>query len=71
MLRNYTLSLAVLLGVTALQAQTMDLVMFAEDGSKFTLIVDGDVKNEAPASRVVATGLRNESPVVIVRFEDA
>jgi hypothetical protein len=71
MLRHYTLSLAVLLGATALQAQTMDLVMFAEDGSKFTLIVDGDVKNDAPASRVVATGLRNESPVVIVRFEDA
>ena len=53
------------------QAQTSDLVFFTDDGAKFTLIVDGDVKNEKPASRVVATGIRTETPVVMVRFEDA
>ncbi len=66
-----TLAIAALFATPSLQAQTMDLVLFAEDGSKFTLIVDGDVKNAEPASRVVATGLRNESPVVMVRFADA
>lgn len=52
-------------------AQTSDLVFFTDDGSKFTLIVDGDVKNAAPATRVVATGIRNDSPMVMVKFEDA
>lgn len=52
-------------------AQTSDLVFFTDDGSKFTLIVDGDVKNPAPATRVVATGIRTESPMVMVKFEDA
>lgn len=66
-----TLAFAALVAVSATQAQTMDLVLFAEDGSKFTLIVDGDVKNPEPASRVVATGLRNESPVVMVRFAES
>ncbi|MBK8500339.1 MAG: DUF4476 domain-containing protein [Flavobacteriales bacterium] len=52
-------------------AQTSDLVFFTDDGAKFTLIVDGDVKNAAPTTRVVATGIRTESPMVIVKFEDA
>lgn len=64
------LALAALLSSTA-EAQTSDLVFFTDDGAKFTLVVDGDVKNAAPASRVVATGIRNESPVIMVRFEDA
>jgi hypothetical protein len=34
-------------------------------------VVDGDPKNEAPATRVMATGIRTESPMVIVRFEDS
>ena len=55
----------------AIQAQTSDLVVFSDDGTKFTLIVDGDVKNEAPATRVVATGIRTETPVMMVKFEDA
>ncbi|MEX1132342.1 MAG: hypothetical protein WEC15_03885, partial [Flavobacteriales bacterium] len=65
-----TLAFAAIIAASATQAQTTDLVLFAEDGSKFTLVVDGDVKNPEPASRVVATGLRNESPVVMVRFAD-
>lgn len=53
------------------QAQTADLVFFTDDGARFTLLVDGDEKNTEPASRVVATGIRTETPMVIVRFEDA
>ncbi|MFZ1688208.1 MAG: DUF4476 domain-containing protein [Flavobacteriales bacterium] len=51
-------------------AQTSDLVFFADDGAEFTLIIDGDRKNAEPASRVVATGIRTESPVVVISFED-
>jgi hypothetical protein len=62
--------LAVLLAPLATLAQTCDLVFFTDDGAKFTLIIDGDVKNAAPASRVVATGIRNETPMCVVKFED-
>lgn len=51
-------------------AQTRDLVVFSDDGQKFTLIVDGDVKNADPTARVVATDIRNETPLCLVRFED-
>lgn len=56
---------------TTLSAQTTDLVFFTDDALKFTLIVDGEVKNAEPATRVVATGIRTESPMVMIRFEDA
>ena len=69
MLRPIPLVAALFLSALA-DAQTSDLVLFTDDGVKFTLVVDGDVKNEKPAARVVATGIRNETPVVLVRFED-
>lgn len=65
-----TLVVSALINALTVQAQTADLVLFSEDGSKFTLVVDGEVKNEVPAARVVATGIRSESPVVIVRFAE-
>lgn len=70
--RLASLTLAALLttGIATAQ-QTCDLVFFTDDGTRFTLVVDGEVKNEAPATRVVATGIRNETPMVIVRFEDS
>ncbi|MBK6830788.1 MAG: DUF4476 domain-containing protein [Flavobacteriales bacterium] len=64
-----TLALSLLLAAPAAIAQT-DLVFFSDDGMKFTLIVDGEIKNPAPASRVVATGIRNETPMCVIRFED-
>ena len=65
------LAFAGLLSLAGAQAQTSDLIVFSEMGEKFTLIIDGDVKNEAPATRVVATGLRNETPSIVVRMADA
>ncbi|MBL7963187.1 MAG: DUF4476 domain-containing protein [Flavobacteriales bacterium] len=62
--------IAILVVPMALKAQTTDLVFFSDEGQKFTLLVDGDQKNAEPAARVVATGIRNESPVVIIRFAD-
>ncbi len=55
---------------TMLFAQTSDIVVFSEMGEKFTLIIDGDVKNEAPSTRVVATGIRNETPLLVVRLAE-
>ena len=46
-------------------AQTNDLVVYSDDGTKFTLLVDGDQKNAAPDTRVVATGIRTATPRVI------
>jgi hypothetical protein len=66
----YSLTLAAALSAGTASAQTSDLVFFSDDGAKFTLIIDGDVKNASPASRVVATGIRNETPMCVARFED-
>jgi hypothetical protein len=72
MVRSLTLVFAALLTAAIVQAQTTcDLVFFTDDGAKFTLVIDGEVKNETPASRVLATGIRNATPMVIVRFEDS
>ncbi len=68
--RLFSLALAVLFTLASF-AQTADLVVFSDDGTKFTLIVDGDIKNAAPATRVVATGIRTETPVMMLKFEDA
>lgn len=65
------LALTTLLAATVVQAQTTDLVFFTDDGAKFTLIIDGDVKNAEPAARVVATNIRNGSPMIMLRFADS
>ena len=51
-------------------AQTSDIVVFSDAAEKFTLVIDGDVKNAEPAIRVVATGIKNETPMLMVNFED-
>lgn len=71
MKRFSSLFVLFLVATLVIKAQTCDLVLFTDDGAKFTLVIDGDVKNDLPATRVVATGIRNETPVVMVRFEDA
>ncbi|MBK8339945.1 MAG: DUF4476 domain-containing protein [Flavobacteriales bacterium] len=70
MLRHYPLLLASSLAFGPLAAQTTDLVFFSDDGMKFTVLVDGDQKNAKPAARVVAPGIRNEQPMLIINFED-
>ncbi|HRH71221.1 MAG TPA: DUF4476 domain-containing protein [Flavobacteriales bacterium] len=70
MARSFALSLSTLLAFASF-AQTSDLIVFTDDGTKFTLVIDGDVKNNEPASRVVATGIKTETPVMMVKFADA
>ena len=68
--RLSTIAFASLLTFTTVQAQTSDIVVFSEMGEKFTLVIDGDVKNESPATRVVAKGIRNETPLIVVRVAE-
>lgn len=70
MVRYFSLTLSALVALSSV-AQTSDLVLFSDDGSKFTLVIDGDVKNAEPAARVVATGIKTETPVLMVKFADA
>lgn len=68
--RFSSFALASLIALAGAQAQTSDIVVFSEMGEKFTLVIDGDVKNETPATRVVATGIRNETPLIVVRVAE-
>ncbi len=70
MVRYFSFALSTLIALTSF-AQTSDLVLFSDDGSKFTLVIDGDVKNAEPAARVVATGIKTETPMIMVKFADA
>lgn len=69
--RFLTLALAGTLSILSLHAQTCDIVVFSDMGDKFTLMVDGAEVNATPASRVVASSIRNETPSLLVRFADA
>lgn len=72
MFRPSAAALAIVLSTGSLSAQaTSDIIVFSEMGEKFTLVIDGDVKNDTPASRVVATGIKNATPLLLVRFADA
>lgn len=67
MARIFSLFLGTLVALSSF-AQTSDLVLFSDDGSTFTLVIDGDVKNAEPAARVVATGIKTETPMLMVKF---
>ena len=71
MQRLSTFAFASLMSFTGLFAQTCDIVVFSDAGEKFTLAIDGDVKNDTPAARVVATGIKNETPMLLVNFATA
>lgn len=70
MLRPAFLAFPILLANAPLCAQSSDIIVFSELGEKFTLVIDGEVKNEAPATRVEARGIRNETPLVVVRVAE-
>ena len=68
--RKYAFLFAIFALIFGLRAQTSDIVVFSEEGDKFTLVIDGDVKNDVPASRVIAKGNKNETPLLVVNFQD-
>ncbi len=67
---TFLLLLLSFLTLGSTSAQTSDLVFFTDDGEPFVLVLDGQVINETPASRVVATGVRNETPLCVIRFSN-
>ncbi len=56
--------------ITGRAQNTTELVIFAENGEKFTLIIDGERQNPAPVSRVKVPGLMNEWYKVKILFEN-
>ena len=70
MKKMYFLLIA-LITVSAAQAQTANAVVFAENGEKFTLYLNGEKQNDAPSSNVKMNGLTGEFYQARVDFEDA
>ena len=56
--------------LTGMAQKTTELVIFAENGEKFTLIIDGERQNPVPVSRVKVPGLLNEWYKVKILFEN-
>jgi hypothetical protein len=69
-LRTILLSAFMLIACIAI-AQPNNLVVFSQDGYKFTLIVNGLRQNEKPETNVKVTGLTASNYKVRVLFEDA
>lgn len=57
--------------IGAYAQKTSVLEVFSENGEKFTLILNGLVQNDVPATNVQATGLKGDFHKVTVNFEDA
>jgi hypothetical protein len=56
---------------SAVFAQTSNAVIFAENGEKFTLILNGEKQNTTPQANVKLTGLTGEFYQARIDFEDA
>lgn len=70
---KHFLLLALFSGLSAAgsYAQTSDIIVFSDAGEKFSLVIDGQARNEVPAARVEARGVRNATPMLLVNFADA
>ncbi len=64
------LLLVLLFGLSAKSQTTSNLIIFSENGEKFTVSVDGEIKNSAPQSNVKIQGLTGDIHRVKVNFED-
>ncbi|MEZ4799488.1 MAG: DUF4476 domain-containing protein [Flavobacteriales bacterium] len=64
--------IAIFFGLTSASiAQTANAVVFSENGDKFTLILNGEKKNDTPMANVKVTGLTSEYYQARIDFEDA
>ncbi len=72
-LRKFSMSSALLLSTCFAFAQTLNnnIVVFSQDGDKFSLIVNGLKQNEKPETNVKVTGLNASNYKVRVIFENA
>jgi len=62
--------LFVTLLTTGINAQTANAVVFSENGEKFTLILNGEKKNDIPSANVKLSDLTSEFYQARVDFED-
>lgn len=65
----FTLCAAAVLSYSA-YAQTANLVVYSENGEQFTLLINGEKKNEAPAVNVKVGGLTGEWYQARIDFAD-
>ncbi len=56
--------------LSGLFAQGRNIIVYSDAGEPFTLLIDGQPRNARPAVRVAAEDVRNETPVIVVRFAD-
>jgi hypothetical protein len=62
--------IVVLTMALAIQAQTANAVVFSEDGDRFTLLLNGEAKNETPLTNVKVNGLTGTFYSAKIQFEN-
>ncbi|MGI8893926.1 MAG: hypothetical protein ACR2GN_10790 [Bacteroidia bacterium] len=64
--------LLIFASITLLTAnsQSSNVILFTEDGEKFTVILNGARQNDTPETQVTVTGLNTNSYKLKVIFED-
>jgi hypothetical protein len=66
----FTLFVSTALSLTAM-SQTANLVVYSENGEQFTLLINGEKKNESPTTNVKVGGLTAEWYQARIDFSDA
>ena len=69
-MKSLLLSFFTILTFLAVNAQSSNVILFTEDGEKFTVILNGARQNDTPETQVKVTGLNANSYKLKVIFED-
>lgn len=69
-MKHFLMVMLCILSVVQVMAQT-NLVFFSEGGENFTLFINGERQNAAPASNVKARGINAEQVLILVKFEQS
>jgi hypothetical protein len=67
----YFLIIALMATISVSNAQSSSVVVFAQDGEKFWLIMDGVRQNDKPEANVKVTGLTNPNYRMKIIFDDS
>jgi len=70
-MKNYLISLALLITVLAAKAQIGNVIIFSENGESFTVILNGVQQNSQPTTNVKLTGLNAAWFKMKIAFYDA
>ena len=69
-MRSLLLSIFTIITFLTVNAQSSNVILFTEDGEKFTVILNGARQNDTPETQVKITGLNTNSYKLKVIFED-